>query len=33
VAVAGAVAIVGLAIAAQPMLDVCADAARALIIP
>ncbi|MGB0612629.1 MAG: NADH-quinone oxidoreductase subunit N [Miltoncostaeaceae bacterium] len=33
VAVTGAVAIVGLAIAAQPMLDVCADAARALIIP
>ena len=33
VAVAGAVAIIGLAIAAQPMLDLCADAARALIIP
>jgi len=33
VAVTGAVAIVGLALAAQPMLDVCADATRALIIP
>jgi NADH-quinone oxidoreductase subunit N len=33
VAVAGAVAVVGLAIWAQPLLDLCADAARALIIP
>lgn len=33
VAVAGAVAVVGLAILAQPLLDLCADAARALVIP
>lgn len=33
VAVAGAVAVVGLAIWAQPLLDLCAGAARALLIP
>lgn len=33
VAIAGAVAVVGLAVGAQPMLDLCADAARALMIP